>query len=70
MDAGYLVFSVFFSVIGLAYFSYGRRQNLYFMLSGIFLMVYPYGVSTLTWLIIVGILLMILPFLLNRFIAL
>jgi len=66
MDANYLFFGLLFSIIGYAYFSYGRKQNLYYMLTGIALMLYPYLVSEMLWLVLVGVLLMALPFVLNR----
>ncbi len=70
MDANYIIFSIFFSVIGMAYFAYGRKQNVYFMVGGIVLMIYPYAVNETSSLIIVGIILMALPFILDRFLPL
>jgi hypothetical protein len=70
MDGNYIFFSVLFSIIGMAYFSYGRKQNIYFMVFGIVLMIYPYAVEQLTSLIVVGIILTALPFILNRFLPL
>lgn len=70
MDGTYLFLSVIFSSIGLAYFAYGKKQNLYFMLSGIALMLYPYVVGTTFYLILFGIGLAGLPFILDRLIPL
>lgn len=67
MDVNNLFFSFLFSIIGMCFFSYGRKNDLYFLLSGIALMVYPYFVSQTTSLIITGAILVIAPFLLGRF---
>ena len=46
MDAAWLMWSGLFSIIGLAVFTYGRRQRVAApTLIGVTLMVYPYFVS-------------------------
>lgn len=67
-DTTTLFFSMLFGIIGLGYFSYGRKQNILFMISGIALMLFPYFVEQLGWLIFVGLLLSVLPFVLKRFV--
>ena len=57
------VFSVIFSVIGIGYFSLGRRRdNAAMLYSGAGLMLFPYFVDGLVKTIIIGILLVIVPF--------
>jgi hypothetical protein len=70
MDGNILFFSMLFGIIGLGYFSYGKKHNPYFLVSGIGLMFFPYAVDTLSALIIIGLLLVVLPFVLTNFIAL
>lgn len=65
MDANLLFWGVMFSIVGMVYFSYGRKQNLYFFITGIILLVFPYVMSSLLWLIIIGLILSLLPFFLN-----
>jgi hypothetical protein len=60
MDATWLMLSGLFSLIGLAVFTYGRRQRTAaHTLIGIALMVYPYFVSTTYALCGVGVLLLL-----------
>jgi len=65
MDVNVLFFSILVSIVGMIYLSYGRKQNLYFFMSGIILVIYPYFVTSLVWLLIIAIVLIFLPFLLN-----
>ncbi len=65
LDPGSLFFSILFSVIGIGYFSYGKKHNLYFMLSGVALFIFPYFVTQMVWLIIVGLIFTLLPFILQ-----
>ena len=58
------VWSIVFGIIGMGYFSYGKkRDNNSFLLSGIGLMVFPYFVEGLSFNIMVGVALSLLPFL-------
>jgi hypothetical protein len=58
MDAAWLMWSGLFSIIGLAVFTYGRRQQVAApTLIGIALMVYPYFVSNTYVMVGVGVLL-------------
>jgi len=60
MDPTWLMLSGLFSVIGLAAFTYGRRQQRGTpLLVGLVLMVYPYFVSSITALVGIGVLLLV-----------
>ncbi|MCD6048337.1 MAG: hypothetical protein K0S08_1984 [Gammaproteobacteria bacterium] len=59
--------TLIFSVIGIGYFYYGKKNNLYFTLSGIALMLYPYLISNVWPLLLWGLGLTFLPFILNKF---
>ena len=57
------IWSIVFGIIGMGYFSFGRKQDKnIFLLSGIGLMLFPYFIDGLTVTIIVGTVLAILPF--------
>jgi hypothetical protein len=61
-----LVFSFLISLIGFAYFSYGKKTaEFLFMLFGLLLMIYPYFVQDLITSTIIGVLLVIAPFILR-----
>jgi len=66
MDVTYLFFCIVFSVIGMGYCAYGKKNNPYYMLTGLALLMFPYFVSSFVWLMVIGILLVLLPFLLER----
>lgn len=70
MDGNVIFFTMFFSIVGMGFFAYGKKNNLYFMLAGLALMLYPYIVASLTMLIVVGIVLVVVPFVLTNFIPL
>jgi len=56
MDAAWLMWSGLFSVLGLAIFTYGRRQKVAApTLIGVALMVYPYFVSNTYLMVGVGV---------------
>lgn len=58
MDLSWLMWSGLFSLIGLASFTYGRRQQMGVpTLFGVVLMLYPYFVSSTLALIGIGVLL-------------
>jgi len=60
--------SIFFGIIGMGYFSFGKKQVRYdFVLSGIALMLFPYVVDGLSANIVVGIILLLFPFLVQKF---
>jgi len=60
MDPGWLVLSGLFSLIGLAVFTYGRRQRTAtHTLVGVGLMGYPYFVSSLSAMVGIGVLLLV-----------
>jgi len=63
-----IVFSFLFSMVGLAYFRYGKKnQSFLFMISGILLMVYPYVVANTSYSILTGGIICSIPFLFKRF---
>ncbi len=70
MDGNVIFFTMFFSFVGMGFFAYGKKNNLYYMLAGLALMLYPYMVASLTMLIVVGIILVVVPFVLTNFIPL
>jgi hypothetical protein len=60
MDAAWLMLSGFFSLLGFAVFTYGRKQRTAtHTLVGIALMVYPYFVSSPYALVGIGVLLLV-----------
>ena len=62
------VWSIVFGIVGMGYFSFGRkRDEPLFLYSGIGLMVFPYVVEGLTYNILVGVGLCLLPFVMKRF---
>lgn len=57
-----IVVIIFFSIIGLGYFLYGKKSaNYVFLICGIILMIFPYFISNITYLIIVGIVISLIP---------
>lgn len=62
-----LMLSIIFGVIGMVYFSYGKKRDgkEMFMYSGMGLMVFPYLVDTQSMTLLVGFLLTALPFFLK-----
>jgi len=57
------VWSIVFGIIGMGYFSFGKKQDKnIFLLSGIALMLFPYVIDGLIPTIIIGIGLGLLPF--------
>jgi len=58
--------SLVFGTVGLGYYIYGKKQNFYFMICGIGLMVYTFVVSGSAALY-TGIILTIAPFILSKF---
>ncbi len=60
------VFSVIIGIVGIGYCSHGRKNNPYYLLSGIALLLLPFFVDQFWWLLALGCLLMVLPFLLDR----
>ncbi len=67
LDPTALFFMIFFSMIGIAYYSYGKNESFYYRIAGVALFVYPYFVEKV-WLIgVIGFALMILPIILDHF---
>ena len=62
------IWGVFFGIIGMGYFSFGRKQNrLVFLLTGTSLMLFPYFVEGFMSTVTVGAFLLILPFVVMKF---
>ncbi len=62
------VWSIVFGIIGLGYFSFGKRQDKnIFLFCGLALMLFPYIVHGLTMTIIVGVILGVLPFIVLKY---
>ena len=58
---------VIFSIIGLGYFTYGKKSQQFLMLiCGIALMVYSYFVNGILYIVLIGVGLSALPFILSR----
>jgi hypothetical protein len=67
LDPYILFFSIFFGCIGLGYFSYGKKNNAYFLVAGVGLMICPYFATRLFSLLAAGIFFIGLPYFLNWF---
>ncbi len=69
MDSLSLFAIIVSSIIGLGFFYYAKRiSSLWFLISGICLMVYPYFVDSAIALVLIGIVLTAAPFLLENYI--
>ena len=68
LDTTTIFISIIYGIIGIGYFTHGRKNNFYFIPSGIGLIVIPYFVSNLQPLLLWGIVLIALPFILERII--
>ena len=67
LDGGSLFITLFFSLVGCAFFVYGKKQTeLWYMLTGLGLMVYPYFVSGVAVSLVIGVLLSAAPFVARR----
>ncbi len=66
LDPTTIFLSIIFGVIGMGYFSYGKKQNPFFMVTGILLMVFPYFTSNIAAICGIGVLLLVLPFILTK----
>ena len=67
IDFTFILISIIFGIIGLAYFVYGKKQNGYFAAFGIALMAYPYAIHSVFWVVLLGIVFTLAPFALTRF---
>lgn len=62
-STSFLLLSVVFSALGMAYFTYGKRQGKASALfGGVALMVYPYFIKSVLALVALGVLLSAVPF--------
>ena len=63
METGLLIWAFLFSVIGLAFFIYGKKQKALVPLAcGLVLMFYPYFVPNVFLMVAVGVVLIALPY--------
>lgn len=63
----YLFLNLFFSLVGMGYFMFGKRQTeLWFMIAGVGLMIFTYLFSGILLLLTIGAALMALPFVIRR----
>ena len=61
-----LLAAAFFSIIGFAYFMYGKKSvNYLFLFCGITLMAYPYFISKTVYVIVVGVVVSVIPFIIK-----
>ncbi len=66
-DSGYLFFSIIWGIFGMAYFTYGKKQNqIPLIILGLLLMIFPYFVTDLFTMNILGCVLLLLPLLIKR----
>ena len=67
-DSSVFILSIFFGVIGMIYFSFGKKRDDkdMFMYSGIGLMAFPYFITGKMETILVGLLLIIIPIFIKR----
>jgi hypothetical protein len=62
-----MIWGLVFSVFGLAYFTYGKKQDMDIpFYSGIILMIFPYFIQNLYIMISIGTVLVILPFVIRE----
>ena len=58
-----MLWGMLFSMIGIGFFMYGKRQKaLVPLICGLVLMIYPYFVSSAIVMVVVGVLLMAVPY--------
>ena len=63
MDTALMLWGMLFSMIGIGFFMYGKRQKaLVPLICGLVLMIYPYFVSSAIVMVVVGVLLMAVPY--------
>jgi hypothetical protein len=67
-DSSLFILSIFFGIIGMIYFSFGKKKDDkdMFMYSGIGLMAFPYLIDGKMETILIGLLLTIIPFFIKR----
>lgn len=67
LDPTVIVISVFFSIVGYAYYRYGKKQaKMSSMLAGAGLCIFPYFVSNIYGLLGIGAAMMAVPFFLEN----
>ena len=66
LDPMSLIVRIVAALIGLAYLSYGKKQNIWYALCGLGLLLYPYFVDTTTQLIAIGLSLLLIPIVMSK----
>lgn len=67
-DVNKIALSILFSIFGLAFFRYGKRQSApRFLVLGMLLMSFTYFVDSITWTVIIGIGLLTAPLVMHAF---
>ena len=61
-DLTVIFVSLLLGIIGVGYFSYGKKNSFNFLFSGLVLLIFPYFVDQLLILITIGIFFVVLPF--------
>ena len=66
MDPSIFIWSIVFGVLGLGFFTYGKKQRaLVPFLTGIALFIFPYFISDQLTLVMIGLLLLVTPFIIS-----
>lgn len=66
-DPAYLFWSFVFSVVGIAYFRYGKKQaEIPMIIAGVVLMIYPYFFDSFWWVLGLGTVISAAPWILAR----
>lgn len=67
MDINLMIWGIFISIVGFAYYRYGKKTKRAFVLyTGIILMLLPYFIYNLTVLALLSILLGLFPFIIDK----
>ncbi len=66
MSTASLLWGMLFSAVGVGFFVYGKRQQMFVpLICGLGLMVYPWFVASAVWLVVIGVALMAVPWFLR-----
>ena len=67
LDPTNLFFSIVFGIVGMGYTAYGKKNDFFFLLSGLCLMVYTFFDLSTFATVAIGLGLMLAPFVLSKF---
>jgi hypothetical protein len=63
----YIMMMILTSLVGLSYFVYGKKEvDVFFMVDGAILMIYPYVIGNVILMVVVGLALIAAPFVARR----